>query len=95
MFEQCKAEYKGMISRIEAVIKDKYPETLRGDGSVWSWLDETRPETRTRQRDLVQRLNVAWQNGILAEVKQLSLDWGRLQLEIFKGYSTYLKEQQQ
>lgn len=95
MFEQCKAEYQAMINRIESVIKDKYPETLRGDGGVWRWMDEHQPKLRVTQRDLTQRLNESWQNGMLAEVKALTLQWGRLQLEIFKGYSTHLKEQAQ
>lgn len=92
MFEQCKAEYQAMITRIEAVIKDKWPETLQGDGGVWRWMDEQKPAERVKQRDLTQRLNEAWQNGMLSEVKKLTTEWGRHQLEIFKGYAAYLKE---
>lgn len=92
MFEQCKSEFTGMMSRVEQTITDKWPETLSGDGGVWLWMDNHSPTMRKRMYDLNQRLNSAWLNGMLAEVKKLSLEWGRLQLEIFKGYSLYLKE---
>ena len=92
MFEQCKSEYQAMMSRIEAVVKDKWPETLQGDGAIWSWLDEHRPELRSKHRSLNQQLNETWHNGILPEFKKLVTEWGRLQLEIFKGYAAFLKE---
>ncbi len=92
MFEQCKAEYEAMIARIEAVIKDKWPGTLQGDGGVWRWMDEHKPAERIKQHDLTQRLNEAWQNGMLAEMKKLTTEWGRHQLEVFKGYAAYQKE---
>lgn len=91
MFAQCKAEYQSMIARMEAVIKDKWPETLAGDGGVWKWMDEHKPEMRQKQKDLTQRLNEAWQNGMLAEVKKLSTEWARHQLEIFKEYALHLR----
>ncbi|PWT78603.1 MAG: hypothetical protein C5B59_01420 [Bacteroidetes bacterium] len=93
MLEQCKAEYKSMLTRIEAVIKDKWPETLRGDGAVWQWLDDHRPELREKLRQITKQLNEAWLNGILDEMKKQTLEWGRLQLDIFKGYAQHLKEQ--
>jgi hypothetical protein len=92
MFGQCKKEYQSIMTRIEAVIKDKWPETLQGDGGVWRWLDEHSPSARAKHKDLNQRLNEAWQNGMLAEVKKLSTQWGRHQLDIFKGYSAFLKQ---
>jgi hypothetical protein len=95
MFEKCKTEYTLMLNRIETVIRDKWPETLSDNGGVWVWLDEHKPDMRRQLRDVTSRLNVAWLNGILAEVKELTLEWGRLQLEIFKGYASYLKEQAQ
>ena len=92
MFEQCKAEFQAIMTRIESVIKDKWPEALQGDGGVWLWMDGHNPDLRVKHKDLVKRLNVAWQNGMLAEVKKLSTEWGRHQLEIFKGYAAYLKQ---
>lgn len=92
MFEQCKAEYQAIMTRIESAIKDKWPETLNGDGGVWRWLDEHSPALRAKQKDLTQRLNEAWQNGMLAEVKKLSTEWGRHQLEIFKEYAAFLRQ---
>lgn len=92
MFEQCKAEYQGIVTRIEAVIKDKWPETLQGDGGVWRWLEEHQPAMKVKHRDLNQRLNEAWQNAMLPEVKKLSTEWGRHQLEIFKRYAAHLKQ---
>lgn len=93
MLEQCKAEFHAIVVRIESVIKDKWPETLKqGDGGVWRWVDEHNPALRTKHRELCKRLNEAWKNGMLADVKRLSTEWGRHQLEIFKGYSAYQKE---
>lgn len=92
MFEQCKAEYLTMLKRIDAVIKDKWPETLKTDGAIWQWLEDSQPKTRAKQRDLAAQLNTAWQNGIFNEFKKLTLEWGRLQLEIFKSYAQHLKE---
>ncbi len=92
MLEQCKAEFQSIMTRIESVIKDKWPETLQGDGGVWRWVDEHNPSLRVKHRDLCKRLNEAWQNGMLAEVKKLSTEWGRHQLEIFKGYAAHLKQ---
>lgn len=92
MFEQCKTEFISMVDRIEAVIKDKWPETLRSGGEIWTWADQHQPDHRAKLRNLMERINTAWANGIHAEVKQLSLEWGKLQMEIFRGYALYLKQ---
>ncbi len=92
MFEQCKREYSRMLQRLDQVIRNKWPETLQGDGEIWRWLDEQHPELRTKCRHLTKRLNEAWQNGMLAEFKQLVTEWGRVQLDIFRGYAGYLKQ---
>lgn len=92
MFEQCKAEYLTMVKRIDSVIRDKWPETLASNGAIWQWLDECQPKTRAKQRTLAAQMETAWQNGIFNEFKKLTLEWGRLQLEIFKSYAQHLKE---
>lgn len=92
MFQQCKTEYQAMMTRIEAVVTDKWPETLQSEGAIWAWLDDKRPDLRTRYRELNQRLNDTWHNGMLADFKKLVTEWGRVQLEIFKGYAAFLKE---
>lgn len=91
MFKQCKDEYNAMLVRIESVIKDRWPETLKGDGEMWKWLDENQPELRKKQRELTKRLNDAWQNSMAAEFKIVLIEWGRVQLEIFKGYALHLR----
>lgn len=91
MSDKCKAEHKAMLTRIDQVINAQWPETLRDDGGVWRWLDEQRVEMRVRLRDLRKRLEVAWCNGMFEETKQLTLEWGRLTLEIFKEYAAHLK----
>jgi len=92
MCEKCKVEFNLMLTRIEEVIKAQWPETLRDGGGVWIWLDANHPEQRKKLASLTDRLNAAWQNGIAAEVKTISLEWGRLQLDIFKGYARHLRE---
>jgi len=92
MFKECKKEYQAMMTHIEAVVTDKWPETLQSDGALWVWLDEHRPKLRTKYRDLTQRLNETWHNGMLAEFKKLVTEWGRVQLEIFKDYAAFLRE---
>ncbi len=93
MFEQCQAEYMLMLSRIDQVIRDKWPETLDGEGRVWHWLDEERVEQWQTLNDLRNRLRAAWLNGLFEEMKELTLAWGKLILEIFREYSLYLKQQ--
>jgi len=92
VFDQCKAEYKAMMIRIEAVVKDKWPETLEDEGNIWNWLDNHRSDLRAKHRTLTQRLNETWQNGMVVEFKKLVTEWGRVQLEIFKSYAAHLKE---
>ncbi len=92
MSDKCKAEYKAMLTRIDQVINAQWPETLRDNGGVWLWLDEQRVEQRQKLRTLGKRLNAAWHNGMFEEMKQLTLEWGRLTLEIFKEYAAYLKK---
>jgi hypothetical protein len=92
MFLQCKTEYLTMVQRIESVIKDKWPETLTSNGAIWQWLEDSQPKTRAKQRQLAAQMETAWQNGIFNEFKKLTLEWGRLQLEIFKSYAQHLKE---
>ena len=91
MSDKCKTEYKAMLSRIDQVINAQWPETLRDDGGVWLWLDDQRVEMRRKLTDLQKRLNAAWCNGMFEEMKQLTLEWGRLTLEIFKEYAQHLK----
>jgi len=94
MFEQCKAEYKSMLQRLDQVIRDKWPETLQDDGGVWVWLDEHKVELRRKLTDLRDRLQTAWLNGIFEEMKALTLEWGKLTLEIFREYAGYLKQRE-
>ncbi len=93
MLKQCKKEYQAMMTRIESVVTDKWPETLSGDGAVWPWLDDKHPELRTKYREVSKRLNEAWQNGMLVEFKKLVTEWGKIQLEIFKLYAAHLKQE--
>lgn len=92
MFEQCMREYQDMVSRVEAVIRENWPDALAGDGRIWVWLDEARPELRRKLRQLTEQLESSLKNGVLAEVKILITEWGRLQLEIYKGYARHLRE---
>ncbi len=93
MSDKCKAEYALMLNRLDAVIREKWPETLTGDGSgVWVWLRESSIETMQKLTSLRKRLEEAWGNGMFAEMKELTLQWGKLTLEIFRGYSGYLKQ---
>jgi hypothetical protein len=92
MYEKCKVEYTAMLSRLDQVIRDKWPETLAGDGSgVWAWLLETRAETMQKLTGLRKRLEVSWLNGMFEEMKALTLEWGKLTLEIFREYAQHLK----
>lgn len=93
MFAKCKAEYDSMLSRIDQVIRDKWPETLDGEGRVWRWLDEQRVEQRQKLNSLRDRLRQAWQNGLYEEMKELTLQWGKLTLEIFREYAVHLKRE--
>ncbi len=91
MLDKCKTDFKAMLVRIESVIKDRWPETLKGNGELWTWLDENRPELRKQQRDLTKQLNEAWENCMAAEFKTVLVEWGRVQLEIYKGYALHLR----
>jgi hypothetical protein len=92
MADKCKGEYLAMLARLDQVIRDKWPETLRGDGSeVWVWVMETRAESLQKLTGLRRRLEDAWLNGMFEEMKALTLEWGKLTLEIFREYSLHLK----
>ena len=90
MLDVCGYEFRTMLTRVEAVIVAQYPDTLRQPG-VWSWLDEHDPDSRGRLRQITVSLNSAWLNGLIKEMKELTLEWGRLQLKIYKGYDLFLK----
>jgi hypothetical protein len=92
MSDKCKAEYVGMLKRLDMVIRDKWPETLRDDGGVWLWLVEQRVEQRQKLNTLRKRISVAWDNGVYEEMRQLVRDWGKLTLEIFQEYALHLKK---
>lgn len=93
MGDKCRAEYRSMLQRLDQVIRDKWPETLRDDGGVWRWLVEQRVEMRQKLNSLRDRLNTAWLNGTFEEMKQLTLEWGKLTLEVFREYAQYLRRQ--
>lgn len=92
MGDKCKSEYTAMLKRIDQVINDKWPETLRDDGGVWRWIDQHRVELRLKLRELKKQIGVAWSNGIYDEMRQLVLVWGKLTLEMFREYSLYLRK---
>jgi hypothetical protein len=94
MSDKCKAEYVGMLKRLDMVIRDKWPETLRDDGGVWCWLAEQRIEQRQKLSNLRQRISEAWSNGMYEEMRQLVRDWGKLQLEIFQEYALHLRKRE-
>lgn len=93
MLEQCNKAYQEMVARVETVIKDKWPETLHSNGQIWAWLEDHQPELRRKQRQLTEQLDSSWKNGVLEEVKALVVEWGRIHLEIFKGYALHLKRE--
>lgn len=94
MSDKCKAEYVGMMKRLDMVIRDKWPETLRDDGGVWLWLADQRVEQQRKLNSLRKRISIAWGNGVYEEMRQLVRDWGKLTLEIFQEYALYLRKRE-
>jgi hypothetical protein len=90
----CEAHYQALVSRINSVTRDKWPEALTEDAMPFDWARESAPELARRYESLEKESNELWLNGRIVEFKKMSTEWGTTVLQIMKQYAAHLRHRE-
>ena len=82
------------LGKIEAVVRDKWPETLMEGAMPFAWAREHAPDLAGRYTALDKELNELWLNGQITEFKKMSTEWGQAVLQIMKQYAAHLRQRE-
>ena len=88
----CSAHFRGLVAKLTAVIKDKWPESL--DGNAFVWAEAERLEEYRKLQVLFKEADELWKNGQEAEFKKIVTEWGRLSLELHRMYAMDLRQRE-
>ena len=87
----CQEHFSSVVTRLNGVIKDKWPETLLGDGSVYVWALEHQPELMQKYRAQEEEADRLWLAGSVDEFRAKVTEWGRTALEIHRLFAAELR----
>jgi len=90
----CEATFKELISRIEAVVKDKWPHAINTPGFI-KFAEENHPELKKKHDTLYEEANQLWLNCQDDEFKKIVTEWGQTVLQMYRLFDGYLKGQRE
>lgn len=88
----CQAQYRTLTTKVESVIRDKWPEVLTAAVNPFAWAREKAPELVARFDALEKEASELWLNDRVEEFKKISTEWGQTCLQIMKQYAAHLRQ---
>ena len=90
----CEAIFKELMTRIEAVVKDKWPHAINTPGFI-EFAEVNHPELKTKHDTLYAEANQLWLNCQDDEFKKIATEWGQTVLQVYRLFDGHLRTERE
>ncbi len=85
--------FNDMCDRVNKVINDKWPASLKTDFNPFTWAREECPDLMATYDKQADEVNSLWLNNSPFEAfKGACIEWGRTVIEIYRKFACSIRE---